>query len=367
MSPLPQYTNDYGSQYDNYLNRLNSAFSNNATNDKYGELAQGKQLLDLVNKAKTLGVDPSQLSQYISGAENAVGSQASYDLRRGQTSGQAQSGALSSLGGYNDSINSLLQLPQEKYNQTQATNAQLASEQAQRDEVRKSILASIPGLQNQLGDQLLTQQNQAYTRMAPQIESRLNALGLLKSGALPEAQARAQQQLEEGRQNQLANFGLAANQRMAIDFPLEGLASSLGQQQNNVQNGFQLDLANITRNFQRQDMSEAADLQKNLSLQALEQARNAQRQQSNNAMIGMAGQLGGAAIGAFGGPAGSAIGSQVGGRLAGMFGGGGGAESLAGASSGSVVGLNDPYSRYSYMTKPTGGYTANMSPRGYMK
>lgn len=278
------YTPDYGSQYSDILAKLNQAFTNSPTNDNYTSTAQGKQFLDLISRAQQLGVDPSQLNPYVNAAVDMTGTNASNTLRSGGSSGTALNNALGSLGAYNSDISSLLQLPQEKYNQTQATNNQIASDQAQRDAVRSQILSSIPGLQNQLGDQLLTQEQQAYTKMAPQIENRLNSLGLLQSGALPEANAKYQAQLEDSRQNQLAQFGLNAQQNLAINFPLQGLSQDMATQSQNVQNGFQLDLANINRNFQNQDMNNATNLQKQLSLQALDAARAAQSQQSSDSL-----------------------------------------------------------------------------------
>ena len=67
--------------------------------------------------------------------------------------------------------------------------AQEDSLRAQQDATLAKVRGEVPGMQVKLGEDLLSQQSKAYDRMAPQLEARLNALGLLNSGALPEAQA----------------------------------------------------------------------------------------------------------------------------------------------------------------------------------
>lgn len=311
-TPSAPFTPDYGSKYGDILSTLNTRLAGGPSGDSYLNYQGAKDLMANIQRAQTLGVDPSQLQKYVDSVLQATGDQVSYDMRRGLTGGQAYDASLGAFGGANQDITQLLQLPQEKYNQTQATNAEIASEQSQRDAVRQQILASIPGMQSQLGDQLLAQQKQAYTTMAPQIENRLNSLGLLQSGALPEANAKYQAQLESDRQSQLAQFGLNAQQRLNIDLPLQGLSSDLGQQQSNVQNGFQMDMANIYRNFQNQDLDTQMQLQKQLSAQALQQARDAQNAQSSSSLtgslIGMGGSLAGSILG---GPIGGYIGKSL--------------------------------------------------------
>ena len=183
----------------------------------------------------------------------------------------------------------------------------LAGKQAQESEaLRQSVLGQIPGLQEQMGQELLKQQQYAYSQISPQIEARLNAMGLLQSGALPEAQQKAFKELEMARQARLSDFGQQARQQLAIDMPFTQLYGTQGLRRESLQGGIDLTRAGIQRGYQEQDWAQQYALQRELSRQALEEARSARNQANKTAMwqtgIGAVGNiLGGATRGYAGG------------------------------------------------------------------
>jgi membrane protein involved in colicin uptake len=126
------------------------------------------------------------------------------------------------------------QMADNERRQEELYQKQVAEQKSTQDRVR----AEIPGMKDQLGADLLTQQEAAYNRMTPQMEARLNALGLLQSGALPEAQAKAQKDLEMQRQAALADFSTSATRETEIARPYEDMKSRLETQRTNLAQTF---------------------------------------------------------------------------------------------------------------------------------
>lgn len=129
------------------------------------------------------------------------------------------------------------QLAENERKQQELYDRQVAEQRATEERLRAEQNAAIerarsevPGLQSRLGEDLLSQQQHAYTRMAPQLEARLNALGLLQSGALPEAQAKYQADLEARRQAALSDFGTSAARELSIDRPLGASSEDIARQ-----------------------------------------------------------------------------------------------------------------------------------------
>lgn len=163
----------------------------------------------------------------------------------------------------------------------------LADKQAaEREQTRQQVLARIPALRQELGSDLLKQQNYAYEQIRPQIEQRLNAMGILQSGALPEAQTRAFRDLENARQARLSDFSTQATQDLELGLPLSSLYQTQGQHQQALQGGIDLTRAGITRGYQERDLEKQYALQRELSMQALQEARDARNQADRTARRG---------------------------------------------------------------------------------
>lgn len=177
------------------------------------------------------------------------------------------------------------------------TNIRLAAEQ---EEARQKSLASVPGMQQQLGSDLLAQEQAAYKRMAPQMEARLNALGLLQSGALPEAQAKYQGDLESQRQAQLAQFGINAQHQLNIQQPLANTSADVQRQSQAMQANLGLSQQNLSQQFANQNIANQNALAYQQYLGQLESAKNASAQQAANMYMNFGGQIGQGLIGYYG-------------------------------------------------------------------
>lgn len=167
-----------------------------------------------------------------------------------------------------------------------AENDRRMEEQRQRQiaeqaATRERVLGELPGMKERLGADLLTQQEAAYARMTPQMEARLNALGLLQSGALPEAQAKAQKDLEMQRQAALSDFSMGAEKQLNIIQPYEDMRSNLDTQQKNLAQTF----ANQNAYNQNQTATQQY-------LSGLQAANNSAAQKSASSYMQLGGALG---------------------------------------------------------------------------
>lgn len=178
-----------------------------------------------------------------------------------------------------------------------ATETRLRQEQ---EGTLARVRGEVPGMQQQLGEDLLKQQEYAYKRMAPQMESRLNALGLLQSGSLPEAQAKAQGDLEAQRQAALADFGTSARRELNIDRPLAYSSEDVGRQYEGMKGNLETARSNLAQTFANQNAASMNQAAREQYLAGLESAQTAAAQQSANAYLQFGGQLGSGLISAYG-------------------------------------------------------------------
>lgn len=199
------------------------------------------------------------------------------------------------------------QLAENEVKQQALYDRQVAEQKATEDRLRAESSASIerargevPGLQAKLGEDLLAQQEHAYERMAPQLESRLNALGLLQSGALPEAQARAQGDLEARRQAALADFGNDANRELAIDRPLAASSDDVGRQYENMRRNLDTAGTNLSQTFANQNAANMNQAAREQYLAGLGSANSAAAQSSAGSYLNFGGQVGSGLISAYG-------------------------------------------------------------------
>ncbi len=133
-----------------------------------------------------------------------------------------------------DRIRQEQQMADNERRQQELYDKQVAEQKATQERVR----GELPGMKERLGSDLLTQQEAAYARMTPQMEARLNALGLLQSGALPEAQAKAQKDLEMQRQAALSDFSTNAERQISIDQPYADMNRNIETSQTNLAQTF---------------------------------------------------------------------------------------------------------------------------------
>lgn len=171
----------------------------------------------------------------------------------------------------------ILQLRQQE---KAASDAALAEQNKIREEARAKALAAIPGLQTQLGNDLLAQQQQAFSRLQPQVEARLNALGLLQSGALPEAQARIQGDLESQRQARIADFAVAARGNLELQQPIINAGQSAQGVSDDLLRNIDLGRTAIQRQFALSDIFRQEEEARRQAAIALEEARRARRERS---------------------------------------------------------------------------------------
>lgn len=180
----------------------------------------------------------------------------------------------------------------------QQTATQQANQQAQKDAL-SAAQAQIPVIQGQLSSSLAASQQQAMSQQEPLIEGRLNALGLLQSGALPAQQAQYQAQLASQAQQELANYGTTAN----TNIQNQALAYT-GQNSQNLQADLQTTLANqqaaLNQQFSGQDTAYQNNVAQQQYLSNLQAAQTAAAGAQANQFINLGGQLGAGALSYFG-------------------------------------------------------------------
>lgn len=217
-----------------------------------------------------------------------------------------------------------LQILQQTQTQQSQQKDQIQQQAAQRAQILAQLQAQVPVLGNQMSNQLADQTKYAYNQIDPIIQQRLNALGLLQSGALPEAQTKAFQNLQMSAQGRVQDFMNQANQQLQLQVPLMNTESDIGSQQQALQQLLGMQQAGMSRGFSQEDATGQMAQALQARQQAMEMARSMSDQASRNKMLAMlmegGGTLAGAAIGSLGGPAGMAAGAAAG-RQAGQMGG----------------------------------------------
>lgn len=198
------------------------------------------------------------------------------------------------------------QLADNELKQQTLYDQQVAEQKATEDRLRAEQTAAIdrargevPGIQAKLGEDLLAQQQHAYGRMAPQLEARLNALGLLQSGALPEAQAKYQADLEAQRQAALADFGTSAARELNIDRPLAASSDDVGRQYENMRRNLDTASTNLSQTFANQNAANMNQAAREQYLAGLAAAQNAAAQSSAGSYLNFGGQVGSGLIQAY--------------------------------------------------------------------
>lgn len=187
-----------------------------------------------------------------------------------------------------------LQVAQQK--QTNQYSAQQAAQLQEQKDLQTQMLGQLPGMEQQMGQNLAGQTQYAFNQIQPQIEQRLNALGILQSGALPEAQAKAFGDLQNAAQAQIGNFDMNARNMIQLQYPMQYTGQDIGLQQQSLQNALNLQDQGIQRQFGQQDVQNQMLLQQQLSLQALAQAQQQQQAQQQAAWISGGASLLGSAV-----------------------------------------------------------------------
>lgn len=215
---------------------------------------------------------------------------------------------------YNDSVNNAntnaanqAAMLQQQMQQQAALAAQQLQEQqaaqAANQSAQQTALANaqsqIPVIQGQLSQSLANSEQQSMTQQEPLIEGRLNALGLLQSGALPAQQAVYQAQLASQAQTDLANYGTSANQAIQN----QALAYT-GQDSANLQQDLQTTLNNqqsaLNQQFSSQDTAYTNNVAEQQYLANLQASQTASQQAAANQYINLGGQIGQGALSYFG-------------------------------------------------------------------
>lgn len=174
--------------------------------------------------------------------------------------------------------------------QAQQQSDAAAKQQAMEQSALSNAQAQIAPTQQALGQNLLAQEQQAYTKMTPQMEARLNALGLLQSGALPEAQAKYQADLESQRQAALATYGTNANQALQQQ-ALNYAGNDVSQLNTNLANTLTAQQQALQNQFQDQDIAYSNNVAQQQYLSNLGAANTAAQQAQANQYMNLGGQL----------------------------------------------------------------------------
>lgn len=232
-------------------------------------------------------------------------------------------------------LQTYLNQQQQAQYQQQQYNQLIQQQQDAARAAQAQLLAQIPTYADQLNQSLIGAENTAMGQLRPQIEDRMQQLGLLQSGALPQAYAQSQTALDLARQNQLANFQQNAINQVGLGIPLNALQNQLGNLSSATGGNIQAMADANARNYALNDVANERAYQQSLQQQALYAARQ-NSQQPDNMMgqiiggIGAAGSIIGAPFtggmslaglpGSLGMIAGGGQGGQMGSSLGGLFG-----------------------------------------------
>lgn len=159
--------------------------------------------------------------------------------------------------------------------------------------------ASIGTNSQTLSDSLANQNKAAFAKQEPLIEQRLNSLGLLNSGALPEGQAKYQADLQAQADATLANYQVGAQTQLTQNSnaaTADQVAADRANALLNIQNSEQ----NMSQNFATQNIDNTNNTAYQQYITSLQAAQSQSQQQGANAYTGLAGQIGGGLLNYYG-------------------------------------------------------------------
>lgn len=180
----------------------------------------------------------------------------------------------------------------------QQKDAQSAQQKLQQDAI-STAQGQIPQNQKALSDSLIASEQQAQSVMNPALEARLNALGLLNSGALPAQQAIQQANLDSQRQQALTQYGVNANtdiQNQALGYA----GTDAGYLQNNLNTTLNNEQSNLQNQFNNQMTAYQNQVAQGQYLGSLQSDISAGDQSQANQFINLGGQIGTAGLNYYG-------------------------------------------------------------------
>lgn len=183
--------------------------------------------------------------------------------------------------------------------QSQQQSQTLADIKAQQAAAIQQEQAAIPGIQDQLNQSLIAQNRQAVTDYQPLLEQRLNALGLLQSGALPAQQAKYTAGLDSQRQAALANYAIQAQQQIQGQ-QAANVGTDVNLQQQNLIQNLQTGQQNLAQQYANQNIANQNNLAYQQYVNSLQAAQNQAAQQAAGAYLNFGGQIGSGLIGYYG-------------------------------------------------------------------
>lgn len=223
-----------------------------------------------------------------------------YGIYSGQQAQKAQARAISSA---QDQANQQRADQQAQYaDQQKQMAATTASNLAQEQKTKQDTMAAqaqaladekaaIGTGSQTLSNTLANQNTAAFTKEQPLIEQRLNALGLLSSGALPAQQAKYQADLQSQADAALGNYQVGAQGQLAQN----AYASSTDQVAADRANAL-LNIQNQQQNMAQNFATQGANNQNNTAYQQyinnLQLSQAQSQQQQANAYVGLGGQIG---------------------------------------------------------------------------
>lgn len=183
--------------------------------------------------------------------------------------------------------------------QTQANLAQEAQTKADTQAAQQQALtaeqAAIGTNSTTLSNSLANQNTAAMTKQEPLLENRLNALGLLSSGALPEGQAKYQADLQAQADATLANYQIGAQGQLTQNTnaaTADQVRQSEANALLNIQNGEQ----NMATNFSTVGANNANNTAYDSYINSLRMGQAQGQQSAANSYVGLGGTIAGGAL-----------------------------------------------------------------------
>lgn len=187
------------------------------------------------------------------------------------------------------------QLQDQKIQQAQT----VADTKAAQEQALAAEQAAIGTNTNTLSNSLSQQSQQALSMQDPLIQSRLNSMGILNSGAYAAQLAKYQADLQSQAQTQLANYQIGAQGQLTQNTNAT-TADQVHLAEQNALNNIQSGQQNMAQNFATQNVNNQNNVAYQQYIANLRSAQAQSQQASANSYSNLGGQLGGSLLNYYG-------------------------------------------------------------------
>lgn len=232
-----------------------------------------------------------------------------YGVYAGERAAKSQANAIANANKQaQDAKNQQAQQYQDQLKQEQETRASNLAQEAQTKQETQAAQqqaldaerAAIGTNSQTLSDSLVNQNLAAMKKQQPLLEGRLNALGLLQSGALPEGQAKYQADLQAQADSTLANYQIGAQGQLTQNTNAAS-ANQVNLAEQNALLNIQNQQQNMAQNFATNNINNQNNTAYEQYLTSLKMGQSQSQQSAANSYTGLAGGIGSGLLNYYGG------------------------------------------------------------------